>query len=171
MLEEDAPALQKLAKQSKDYREVQRLRALYALAIGEPVARVAQIFDVDDSTIYEWISKWKEEHDVQDEPRSGCPPELSDEDKKEIRRLVEEGEPKKRGVNAGVWDTKELQTYFTSRGKTVSRDVLRVALKSMGARYVKADVHYAEANLKLQKKFAASFFEETTMRDRVTFPP
>ena len=60
MLEEDSSALQRLAKQSKDYREVQRLRALYALALGERVERVALIFDVDESTVYEWIAKWKE---------------------------------------------------------------------------------------------------------------
>lgn len=159
MLEEDAPALQRLAEQSKDYRERERLRALYALAIGESVERVAQIFDVNVSTVYEWIAKWKEEHDLQDEPRSGRPPELSAKDKETIKRLVEEGDPKKHGINAGVWDTKELQTYFALRGKSVSRDAIRVTLKSMGAHYVKADVHYAEASLKLQKKFAHLFFE------------
>ncbi|MBI5036684.1 helix-turn-helix domain-containing protein [Candidatus Micrarchaeota archaeon] len=53
MLEEDTPALQKRAKQSKDYREVQRLRALYAISVGNRVQAVAQIFDVHESTIYE----------------------------------------------------------------------------------------------------------------------
>jgi transposase len=87
VLEEDSSALQRLAKQSKDYREVQRLRALYALALGERVERVALIFDVDESTVYEWIAKWKEEHGVRDELRCGRPPALSEEDRKELKRL------------------------------------------------------------------------------------
>ncbi len=159
MLEEDAPALQRLASECKDAKERERLRALYAISIGERVERVAEIFCVNASTVYEWVTRWNDEKNLADKPKDGRPPVLNEKEKAEIRRLVEEGDPKKRGINAGVWDTKELQTYFASRGKSVSRDVIRVALKTMGARYVKADVHYAEASLKLQKKFAHLFFE------------
>jgi len=119
---------------------------------------------VNDSTVYEWIAKWKNEHDLQDEPRSGRSQELSETDKEKIRRLIEEGDPKKHGINAGVRDTEELQMYFAFKGKEISRYAIRVALKSMGTRYVKADVHYAEASFKLQKKFAHQLFEATAYK-------
>ena len=93
MLEEDAQALRGLAKKSKDYREVQRLRALYALSVGTDVPTVAKVFDVDESIVYDWITWWISERGLGDAPRSGRPPELSAEDKGLIRKLVEENDP------------------------------------------------------------------------------
>ena len=122
MLEDDSPALQKLAKQSKDYREVQRLRALYALALGESVERVALVFDVDESTVYEWVARWRRERGVVDEPRSGRPPALSAEDERELRRLVEDSNPREHGVNASAWDCAELVKYFARQGKRVDEN-------------------------------------------------
>ncbi len=72
---------------------------------------------------------------------------------------MEEGDPKKHGVNASAWSTNELQTYFAKRGKEVCRNVLRLALKSMGAHYVKAIITYEEADEKLQRKFSRHFFK------------
>jgi len=161
MLEEDEQALRKLAKSCRDAKVQNRYLALHALSINKPVELVAEIFCVDRSTLYNWIVKWKEERNLEDEPRQGRPNVLTDEQKQEIRNLIEENDPKKNGINASSWDTKELMHYFAGKGVQISRESLRTALLSMGAKYVKATLKYTEADIERQKEFARRFFMET----------
>ncbi len=51
---------------------------------------VADVLDVEESTIYDWINKWTSEESVADKPRSGRPPKITKEDDKEIRRIIDE---------------------------------------------------------------------------------
>ncbi|MEM3650330.1 MAG: winged helix-turn-helix domain-containing protein, partial [Candidatus Jordarchaeaceae archaeon] len=66
----------------------------------------------------------------------------------------------KHGINASFWDRRELRLYFLRRGKTVSQETVRRCLKSMGARYVKAEIEYAEANEDEREKFARQFLQD-----------
>lgn len=157
---EDSNLLNELAKSCKDAKERERLRALYAVSIGHPVQTVAQIFSVDEATIYRWIEKWKTDKDLSDEPREGRPEKLTEKDKDGIKKLLDENNTKKHGMNASFWDTKELQIYFAEKGRKISRETLRAALKKMGAKYVKATLKYAEADLAAQRKFARQFLKE-----------
>lgn len=160
MLEEDSFVLRGLAAECKDAKERERLRALYALSIGQSVSLVTSVFCVDDATVYRWVEKWREERSLADGGRPGRPLVLDEKDRQRIRGLVDEGSPKKHGVNAGCWGTRELRTYFAKRGKVVSRDALRVTLKRMGARYVKAVIEYEEADEQERLAFAKQFFED-----------
>ncbi len=161
MLEEDEQALRKLAKSCRDAKEHDRYLALHALSINKPVSLVAEIFCVDRATLYNWIVKWKEERNLADESKSGRPNILTKEQKQEIRNLIEENDPKKHGINASAWDTKELKQYFENKGVSISRESLRMALRGMRAKYVKATLEYAEADLEKQREFARQFFMET----------
>lgn len=150
----DSYLLDEAAKKCKDAKERERLRALYVLSIGYTVSEVVKMFCVDESTIYNWIARWQEEKTLADKPREGRPPSLDEKDKKEIRKLVGESDPKKHGVNASFWDCRELRDYFGKKGKPVSRETIRRCLKEMGARYVKAEIKYADADIEKQKEFA-----------------
>jgi len=160
MLEEDAPALRRLAKENKDYRARERLRALYALSLGDSVEHVVRVFDVDDSTVYDWISWWQTQRGLSDKPRSGRPPELSPEDKALIRKLVEKNNPQQHGINASQWDCSELSKYFARHGRAVPDEIIRKALKEMGAHYVKAVLKYAEVNERERRSFALKLVRE-----------
>jgi len=160
MLEEDRELLRELAAKCRDGKEKIRYLSLHAIASGHEVPLVSEIFCVDESTIYRWIERWQHERNVQDKTKSGRPSAISDKDKERIKNLIEEGEPKKYGINASFWDTKELHLYFQKRGMEISRETLRTCLKGMGARYVKAQIKYAEADIEKQKEFARKFFEE-----------
>lgn len=164
MLEEDREILRVLARECKDGKERDRLRTLYILSLGESVDRVSAFFSVEESTVYRWIDKWKEDRNMADRPRDGRPQILNDKDKKEIRKLVEENDPKKHGMNARCWDTKELQRYFDARGRHISQECLRNALHKMGAHYVKAQKEYSEADKKEQEKFALGFLGDMKLR-------
>jgi transposase len=159
MLEEDEPALRKLAKSTRDANARVRYLALHALSIHKPVSLVAEIFCVDPSSLYNWILKWKEQGNLEDDFKPGRPVVLSEEQKQEIRNLVEENNPKGHGINASAWDTKELRRYFGFKGEKVSREVIRKALHELGAKYVKATLAYAEANRAEQEEFARRFVQ------------
>lgn len=160
MLEDFAEVLREQASESKDYKERERLRALYALSIGQSFSLVAEIFCVTRETLHAWVAKFVEERRVSDAPRSGRPPALSGGEERELKRLVEENEPGEHGVNASAWDCAELVKYFARKGKTVSDETLRIALKRMGARYVKAVLAYPEASEQEREEFAKRFITE-----------
>ena len=160
MLEEDRPLLHKLAKECKDAKEQNRYLALHAVSEGHEVSLVAKIFCVDESSVYGWIKKWEESKDLSDMPKSGRPPAFTDEEKKELKKLVKENDPKKYGVNASFWDCTELRKYFLKKGKDISEDTINRALLSMGAHYVKAQFEYREADLEKQGAFALQFFKD-----------
>jgi len=160
MFEGDEELLRKLSKECKDSKEQNRYLALHALCKGYEIPQVAEIFCVDECTIYRWIERWEEEKNVQNKDKTGRPQVLDDEDKKEIKHLIEENNPKKHGINASFWDTKELRTYFQINGKNISRETIRSCIKEMGGRYVKSQIKYPEADIEQQRAFARSFFEQ-----------
>lgn len=160
MFRGDEQLLRELATSCKDAKEKVRYLALHALCIECTVSQVSKIFCVDESTLYRRIERWETEKSVRNEPKSGRPPALDEKGKEEIKKLVEENSPKKHGINASFWDTKELQEYFRREGIGVSREAIRACLREMGARYVKAQIKYPEADLEQQKEFAKKFFEE-----------
>lgn len=160
MFEEDRDILRELARKSKDPKERERLRALYILSLGETVERVMVFFAVDESTVYRWIDKWNEDRNMHDKPRDGRPPSIGSDEKKEIKELVDENDPRKHGINANCWDTKELREFFAIKGKKYSRETIRKILVELGARYVKAQFEYREANPREQLAFARQFVDD-----------
>ncbi|MBD3209980.1 helix-turn-helix domain-containing protein [Candidatus Micrarchaeota archaeon] len=132
-----SPLLQDSARRSKDAKERERLRALYAISMGYPLPMVAEIFSVDEGTVYRWIERWQENRKLSDKPKRGRPVSLTEEDKKKIKILVEKSNPREHGMEMDFWNTRALQKYFVSRGKDVSQETIRRTLKEMGAKYVK----------------------------------
>jgi putative transposase len=159
MLEKYVSELREFARACKDYKERERLRALYALSIGKPFKLVSEIFCVNEDTLRNWVKKWEEEKSLKDAPRDGRPPSIDENDKKEIKKLVEENNPKKYGLNASAWDCSELKKYFARKNKIFSLEVIRKALKEMGAHYVKAVILFPEADEKKRLAFARTFIK------------
>ena len=160
MLEEDEPLLLKRAKECKEAREQNRYLALHAVSVGKEVSLVAEIFCVDEDSIYNWIKKWREEKNLSDKSRSGKPPAFKEDEKKDLKGLVEENDPQKYGFNVSFWDCAELRKYYLQRGKSVSQETIRRILIKIGAHYVKAQFEYQEADTDRQRAFALSFLED-----------
>ena len=160
MLEEDESLLLKRAKECKETKEHDRYLALHAISVGKEVSLVAEIFCVDESSIYGWIQRWNEEKDLADKPKSGRPPAFSENEKKDLKCLIDEDNPQSQGINASFWDCAELRKYYLLQGRDVSEDAIRNALLEMGAHYVKAQVEYREADLEKQREFALQFLKD-----------
>lgn len=167
VLEEDSELLKKLLEGSQA-TEKEKIKALHAVSIGYSVEDVAEIFCVDEQTIYNWINRWRESRDISSKPKSGRPPAFTEEEKRELKRLVEENEPKKHGINASFWDCAELHKYYMKNGKNVSEDTIERCLLEMGAHYVKAQIEYKEADLEQQRQFALEFLRDMKKRTDTT---
>ncbi len=155
MLEGDTNILGDLYKDCKDAKEKIRYQALFAVSRGNNVRNIANIIAVEESTVYDWINQWERERNVSDKPRSGRPEKITKDDEKEIKRLLDEKDPKKYGINASQYTTKELQFYFAKcRGKFIDAETFRVHLVNTGAHYVKAQLRYKEGDQKKQIEFA-----------------
>ena len=99
--ESDSKILNRFAKESKDPLEREFLRALYVLSLGEPVSRVAVYFSVDEDTLYRWAQRWNDEKSAADRERSVRPPSLGEDEKKEMKRLIDEIHRRGHGRNSG----------------------------------------------------------------------
>ncbi len=159
-LAQDSALLRERYKSSRDVKEKERYHALYLYSAGYQKIEIATIFCRDEDTIKSWVDKWIEDKSVNDVPKEGRPAKFDEKDKDRVKQLVEENNPKKHGINASIWDCRELQKYFLLKGKNVSEETIRLSLRNMGARYVKAQLHYAEADLEMQEEFARQFFKD-----------
>lgn len=160
MLEKDSNTLRYLYKICEDATEKIRYEALYAVSRGNTVETVANIIAVEESTVYDWIHRWEKERNVSDKPKSGRPPAFIEEEKKELKDLIDENDPRLHGANAGFWDCTELRKYYLKKGKDVSEETIRATLIEMGAHYVKAQHEYREADYEKQREFALQFLKD-----------
>lgn len=159
MLEEDSELLERMAKYCKDVKEALRLRALRIVSLGYSVSDVAEMFDVEESTIYDWIKRWIENKKMDDKPRSGRPEVLSKQEKEDLKEVIEKKTPKDFGINAYTWTTKEIRIYLLIKGINISREEIRRTMRELGAHYVKAEFKYLEADKEERLKFAKEFLE------------
>ena len=162
--ESDSSILNRLAKESRNILERERLRALYVLSIGYSVKEASKIFSVDEDTVYRWAESWNSGKSVADHERSGRPPSLGEKEKKEMKHLLDENDPGKHGVNSSTWTCTELRLYFQKKGSAVSEETIRRCLRRMGARYVKATLEYAGTysadSVMEREEFARQFMKD-----------
>ncbi len=146
-----------LYKRERDVRRKERYHVLYLLSRGYSVAETAELFLRDEDTIRAWKQQWEQQHKVDDEIRSGRPPELDEKTKRKLGSLVDEDKPRKHGFNIAHWDCRELRIWLVRRGFFVSQETVRRALIENGFRYVKTGYELARANKAEQARFVSGF--------------
>jgi len=65
----DAPRLKKAMNNVDDKRAFQRLQAVFLLAQGRTIIEVAEIAAVSQQTIYNWVRRYLNQHQVKDEEK------------------------------------------------------------------------------------------------------
>jgi len=70
-----------------------------------------------------------------------------------MKDLILEADPRKHGIDASIWNTKELREHFRRSGRSISSETIRRCLREMGARYVNARQAYSETDRKAWKDF------------------
>lgn len=116
--------------QSKDCdkRCFKRLQSIKLNARGYSVSLISTMQEVHYNSVYNWITLYKKDGvaGLKDDPKSGRPELLTAPDKKKVAAYMQETPRQPKTVLARI--ESEL-------GKTISRNTLRRALKSMDHTY------------------------------------
>ena len=135
----DRERLAEKARSSADARETRRALALLDLDAGEPVARVAQRYQVGRSTVYEWAARWADATRprggrLRDAARSGRPPDTRDGVQEALAGLMPTA-PTTHGYRHPAWTTPLLLAHLRRQGVEASDTTVRRALHRLGYRW------------------------------------
>lgn len=119
-------------------KPAQRLFAAIAYKNGVTQTELAEWFNVERKTIYNWLTRL-EERDLESAPldvdRPGRPRKLSDEQLAELDVILQHS-PAEVGFDAPAWTTELLQQFIRTRFDTVySRPSCRRLMKEAGLSY------------------------------------
>jgi len=89
----DASELRRLARRSRDNRQIRRLLALAAVYDGMSREAAAAVGGMDRQTLRDWVHRFNAEgpEGLTDRPRSGMPRRLSDAQMRELAEILETG--------------------------------------------------------------------------------
>jgi transposase len=142
----------------KSSKESMRAHAVLLVKEGKTIREVAKLFYVDEDTIRNWVTKWDEENEVKDAPRTGASPKLTKEIEKEIIQLVDENNPENYGMFCSSWDCSELRIYIKQqRCVAVCNEQIRKLLKRNNFNWRKINYKFIKADEEKRKDFLEDF--------------
>lgn len=129
--------LQDVLERVDDKTPAQRLIAAIAYKHGITQTDLADWFDVERKTIYNWLTRL-EKRDVEsassDDQRPGRPRKLSEEQADELQEALHES-PTEVGIDAPAWTTALVRRFISDRfGIAYSRPSCRRLMKEAGLR-------------------------------------
>jgi transposase len=128
------------ARAKGDIREANRVMAILALGEGQDKSAVAATLRVSVEAIYGWVEKFLLYglRGLSSKESPGRPSKLTDAQKRELAKLIEEG-PKKAGFIGNGWRSPMVQELIHERfGVVYSVFYIAELLKNMGFSYQKA---------------------------------
>lgn len=123
--EEQQQSLSQIMRNHPSYRTRTRAHAILLSARRYSIKQMADIFAVDRETVTAWLARWEESDldGLDDDPKSGRPPTLSEEEEKQAVKIVKE-EP--RSIK------QQLISIVAKFGKKLSLQTLRNLCKRHG---------------------------------------
>ncbi len=134
--EAERQALKKGARREVG-RVSERMRMILLSSRGYAVPEIAQIFECDEATVREWISRFEAEGlpGLKDRPRHGRPPRADAAARERLRRTVRAG-PQGAGYRGGTWTVPLLQIHLVVvEGLSLSCATVRRLLVRLGFRW------------------------------------
>lgn len=135
LTEVSVEALQRALADVDDGKPTQRLVAAIAYKNGITQSELAEWFDVERKTIYNWLTRLEEQDigsAIRDAPRSGRPRKLSDDRMDELESILE-GPPDGVGYDVPAWTTDLLQACLRDRfGVEYSQSSCRRLMREAG---------------------------------------
>jgi len=127
--EADRQFLERTWRQHSTYTVRCRAHAVLLSSQGFSVTQLQRIFDISKPTALAWIDRWEQRgrEGLEDEPRPGGPPALSEEEQREIVRPLLEQCPRQ--------PNKILRAIKEQTGKVISRSTLRRIARKLGFRW------------------------------------
>ncbi len=101
-------------------------------SIGYSVKDASRVFSVAEDAIYRCAQRWNEDRSVKDRDWSGMPMVLGENEKKNMKHLLDGNDPGKHGINSSAWACTELRLHFQKNGITVFEESIRRCLRDRG---------------------------------------
>lgn len=132
-------SLEAIVSRPDDVHQLKRAQGLLAVADGEPVVHIAKRLQVDRSTVYEWVHRFRERSEavaerLLDRHRSGRPDDLFQQLLARIPELMETS-PGEFGYRHAEWTAGLLQAQLSAEGRDASEGSVRRALHQLGYRW------------------------------------
>lgn len=123
--EEEKIILKERMRTSNSLREQQRIHCIILSSKKYRMDQLSDIFEVDRDTVGRWFDWWEEEgyEGLKDDPKSGRPRSLTEEESTEVIRLVQENPRQLRRVIPSI----EERFGKNVSSRTVKRTVKRGA--------------------------------------------
>lgn len=123
--QEQQRSLNQTMRSHPSHRTRTRAHAILLSARRYSINQIADIFAVDRETVTSWLERWEESgtDGLDDDPKSGRPPSLSDEEEKQAIEIVKE-EP--RSIK------QQLLAVMAKFGKKLSLETLRNVCRRQG---------------------------------------
>ena len=128
------------AYRKSDLRLIKRIQALIYIFDGKSVEEVAQILDLSQKSVYNYINAFlrKGVSSLSYKRPPGRPAKLTKTQKKELGDLIEQG-PEACGYDCGCWDTPLIADLILTRFKVrYSTHYVAQLLKDIGFSYQRA---------------------------------
>lgn len=156
----DKGRLHRALSKAKDTRIYIRLKAVLLIAQGEPISKVAKLFDKSKRVVYYWMTTYLKQHQPEvliDAFRSGRPLTAQSITDKRILTALKHN-PLKLGYNTTVWTVALLASYLSERYQCPIRPfTLYRRMKQMGLRCKRPRYYYSEKDPnRAQKKGRSS---------------
>jgi len=139
--------LEKFLKQVKDARSYRRIQAVFLVATGELVSKVAQVLGVSRQSVHGWLRRYSQRRvpeDLQEGPRAGRPLTARAITHARIAREFRR-DPLRLGYNTTGWTVTLLATHLKNRyGGALTARTLRRRMKQMGLRWKRPRYVYAQ---------------------------
>jgi len=143
----DATRLRKALKRVDDKRTFQRVQAVLLVAQGRTPTEVAEIAGVSQQTVYNWVSRYLEQHQVtalDEAPRSGRPLTAKRITGARILRELRRN-PLRLGYPTTIWTVELLADRLGDLYQcTINPDTLRRRMKQIGLRCKRPRYFYEE---------------------------
>lgn len=134
----------------------QRLIAAIAYKNGVTQTELAEWFDVERKTIYNWLTRLEErdlDEAIYDEKRPGRPRKLDEAELEELKNILH-NPPRDVEYDAPAWTVNLVQKLIQERFETkYSRPSCRRLMKELGLRYQKPERASAEVDAKEREEF------------------
>lgn len=141
---------------NEKYKIGLRLFAVYQVALGRASRKLEEFYDTSFKQITNWVHRFDEEgiEGLKDKPGRGRKGLLSEEQRNEIKALLERESPTTHGYNTETWTGPILIDWIERKfGVTYKKAQIYNIIKQLGFSHQKAKAAYPEADQKAQDEF------------------
>lgn len=161
--------IKKMLRKDEKYMIGVRLYAVYQVAKGSVSREVAQFYNVSFKSVCNWVNQFNKYgiEGLQDNPKSGRKPQLSEEQMKEIKYVILKEPATKFNYNTATWTGPILINFILKKyGVEFKRAQIYNILNKLDLSYKKGKGKYPEADEQKRQEFIKNFKKNSKPRPK-----